>query len=783
MKNKTIEVFSWLISDNYLSWAVTTDINSFAHQKRIKYKHNYILINENWENRIRNFIWSNNEKWLIFLKKTLDRLYNWDISYSKHFNNEILNKKLNKEFYIKLDNLFYYQIKKPWINELTTEWNYNSSSRIFKQILEESIDIINEWDIINIELVYWYTNYSKLWKNIVFWKKMIFQNYQENEELFSSFTDKLNFVEFYIKIYTNSDKIKEIKDIAKKNIDTYKSKYNSYTISDKKWSFLKLKNKIQIDSLISHSLCIPINNEYSINNKSKIINYGLDVTSNNLLKKQNDNCEITLWKIYKNNVIENKDYLVIKDKLLKNQHSLIIWQSWSGKSHSWAWIIAWKIIKSIKEFNYDKKYWDRIIICDPHSAFWNNIADIIWKYQLKNKVDNYSSTMYQKKVLNNSNNLNKKWDIIQYKDLIFNPLFNTKLENYLNDKQLFLSELNLYSDNILNSIKWYFDESAFWARNQNLLKKIIEIFIVFNLVKYNKYRELIKKNTLTQEEKNILDKESIFFSIWDIINILVELVQDWDFREDIFDSIKDLINNSNTILEDLWENFFKYLEYLKLIVKSDKSFIESTINKLWVFSSSLYRTFWWWVHFTLYTINLEELYLKNSNKTDLIIFDLWDYSWNEKSIISNFITTYSYNFWTKRDLTDSRLWEISIYIDEVNSVLSSSNSIEVLKNLFFEIRKYGINLNLYYQNSKQKWFYDLYSNAWYIITFSNSKDEIDFLLWDFNSWTNTKIKANDIINLNRWSFYILLKTINKNLTLYCDWLDFNNQEDFTNIIS
>ena len=138
------------------------------------------------------------------------------------------------------------------------------------------------------------TKYSKLLKNIVFWFKSLFINNElELQELFSSFSDKLKFVEFYIKISTNAKKYKDIRDIAYKNFGVYENKFNKYKIEDSKSSFLKLKNKIQIDSLISHSLIIPIHNDISINNKSKKTMYLCG------FKKIRDNLLIRGWKIIK----------------------------------------------------------------------------------------------------------------------------------------------------------------------------------------------------------------------------------------------------------------------------------------------------------------------------------------------------------------------------------------------------------------------------------------------------------------------------------------------------
>ncbi len=771
MLKNTLEIYPWKINNNYLSSSINNDLNSILNQEWIIYNNSYVLVNYNNKTTIRNFISSNNEKWLIYMKKVYDRLYNWDISYSNNFNKKILEKNLDNVFYVKLDKLFYFQIKKPWINELDTNNNYNSSSRIFKQIFEEASYVLNDWDVIKIDFEYRKTNYSKLWKNIAFWLKMLFKNQMENEELFSTFTDKLEFVECYIKISTNSSKFDEIKDITKKNFQVYKSKNNSFRLSKKKWSFLKLKNKLQIDSLISLSLLIPIHNEFSINNKSKIIPYWLDITSNNLLKKQNENYEVILGKIYKNNIIENKDYLILDDNKTKNKHSIVIWQSWSWKSYSLSPIIAWRIIKSIKEFDYNKKYWNKILVLDPHSSFWNNITNIIKKYEQNNKVNNFKKIIYSRSYD----------DWYSCKKLLFNPLFVKDLWNYINNEDTFLDILNYNSDTILSAIKWFYDENSFWARNQNLLKIFINFLIILNLLKYENYKKSKEKYNLNDKEKQELLNNSMLFSIWDIIDILLELLQNQKLKDDIFDWLKILLNHENIFLQKIWDNFKNNVDYLIEITKKDKTFIESTINKLEIFKNSLYKTFWW-CSFINYTLDLQDLYLENSNKVEFINFDLWDFSSKEKSIISNFLMSYSYYSWVKRDLFDKKLWEIFIYIDEVNSVLSSQNSIENLKNLFYEIRKYKINLNLFYQNSKQKGFNDLYSNTWYIITFSNSKDEVDYLIWDFNSWSISEINPNDIINLNRWSFYILLKTINKNITLSCDWLDFNNEEDLKNII-
>lgn len=771
MLENALEIFTWNVNNNYLSSSINNDLNSILNQEWIIYNNSYVLVNYNNKTTIRNFISSNDEKWLIYMKKVYDRLYNWDISYSKDFDEKILEKNLDKVFYVKLDKLFYFQIKKPWIAELDTNNNYNSSSRVFKQIFEESSYILNDWDVIKIDFEYKKTNYSKLWKNITFWVKMLFQNQMENEELFSTFTDKLEFVECYIKISTNSSKFDEIKDITKKNFQVYKSKYNLFRLSNSRWSFLKFKNKLQIDSLISLSLLIPINNDNSLNNKSKIIPYWIDVTNNNFLKKQNENYQVILGKIYKNNIIENKDYLILDDDKLKNNHSVVIWQSWSGKSYSLSSIIAWRVIKSIKEFDYHKKYWDKIIVIDPHSSFWNNITSIIKKYEQNNKVNNFKKTIYSKNFEDNF------W----YKKLVFNPLFVKDLWDYINNEEYFLDIINYNSDIILSSIKGYYDESSFGARNQNLLKIFINFLIILNFLKYENYKRLKEKDNLNDSARQELLSNSILYSIWDIIDILLELLQNQKLKDNIFDWLKILLNHENIFLQKFWENFKNNLDYLIDITKKDKSFIESTINKLEIFKNSLYKTFWG-CSFINYTLDLQDLYLSNSQKVEFINFDLWDFSSKEKSIISNFLMSYSYYSWVKRDLFDKKLWEIFIYIDEVNSILSSQNSIENLKNLFYEIRKYKINLNLFYQNSKQKWFNDLYSNTWYVITFSNSKDEVDYLIWDFNSWSISEINPNDIINLNRWNFYILLKTINKNITLSCYWLNFNNEEDLKNII-
>ena len=39
---------------------------------------------------------------------------------------------------------------------------------------------------------------------------------------------------------------------------------------------------------------------------------------------KNENYEVILGKIYKNNIIENKDYLILDDNKTKNKHSIVI---------------------------------------------------------------------------------------------------------------------------------------------------------------------------------------------------------------------------------------------------------------------------------------------------------------------------------------------------------------------------------------------------------------------------------------------------------------------------
>lgn len=770
---KILEIFPWSIWDNYLSSSVNSDFNSILHQKWIKYCNSYFITNKDNKISIRNFITSNTENGIIYMRKLYDRLYNNNISYSESSDKKIFRQELEKSVYVNLKNIFYLQLKKPWINELWIVWNYNNSSRIFQQFFEEISDIIGNNETVRIDFSYWYTNYSKLWKNIVFWWKLFLINNEiEKEELFWSFTDKLEFIKFSLKVSSNSKRFNEIIKILRKNLEVYSNKFNSYKINKKNWSFLNLKNKLQIDTLISHSLNIPIYNNFSINNKSRIIEYWSETTNNSLIKGNNKWYDIILWKVYKNNVIENKELLILDDTILKNKHSIVIWQSWSGKSYTLAPIIAQRVIKSNKEFDVYNKYWDKIIVLDPHSSFWTNITDIIKKYKAFDNNCNIKKILYSK----------NKEDWFSYKKLVFNPLFIKNLNYFLNNNEKFNEILNYHSDSILASIKGFYSEWDFGARNQNLLKNFVSFFIVINVLKYKRYLELKNKENITENEKEELLSNSIMLSIWDIVDILVWILQNWTLESNIFDYLKILLNNSNKVLSNLWEKFKKDIEYIVTITKKEKNYIESTINKLEIFRNSLYKTFGA-CSLINYTLDLQDLFLKNSNNTEFISFDFWDYSSKEKSIISNFIMTYSYYFWVSRDLFNEKLWEIYIYIDEVNSILSSQNSVENLKNLFYEIRKYKINLNLFYQNSKQKGFDDLYSNTGYVITFSNSWEEVDYIINDFNSWTKQIINSNDIINLSRWVFYILLKLNDKNITLYCQWLDFNNKRDFNNIIS
>lgn len=783
----TLKILNWKINNEFLLSSINSDLNSIFHQKWEIYKNNYFLYNQENNLFIEQFIWSKTRNWLNYIINFLNKLYWWDISYSSKIDNDLFNKKYDKIYSISLKNLFYFQLKKPWI---AWDWlweAYQSSSRIIEDIFKDFKDFLHDWEILNISLEYWYSNYSNLLRKILYRFKEIFHDFQYIEELNSSFSDKLEFLEFDFIIKTNSKNSQILEKIIKKNLDVYNNKFNGYKLN--KWN-LYLSNfykKVQIDTLIAHGTILPVKSNFTQINESKIIPISNTIIKNDLIKKDDKSkwYEILLWKAFKTNIIENKVYLKQKEELQKNNHILLIWWSWSWKTFWNASNKASKIIHSIIEnklsFENDKitKYWDTHIIIDPHSNYIPHIDSIINSFRSKENIKTLDDNFYE---INYTNKVEKNKDRV----LIFNPLFCSSLLD-IKEKNEFRNKLNLHIEANLESLKWYYSDWDFWSKNQDILVKLFLFLIICNLIKFQNYKdlkEIYKKNwKFSDEEYEKYYKNSKLFTLWDINKVLVWFIKTKTLENEYIFYLKQINNSNNIIIQDYFKEISEDIDLL--IDKSKLRWeFDSTLNKLAIFWKNwfLYKTFWGDI-LNEYTLDLEKLFLENSYKTKYISFSLWRYSSKEKSIISNYLMTYSYTFWTKRDFLDPKLWKIYFTIDEFSSLIKWKNIIDTLWKVFAEIRKYGLWYELITQSFQQKWIEDIVNNIWVFQIFSINSQDINFIIEQLNSTNNTiKLTIEDIANLKRWQFILHSKLINGNVTITCESMNYQDKNDLKEII-
>lgn len=767
----TLEIMPWKINEIFQLSSINSDLNSILHQKWLIFKNIFILENINWNVYLKQFIESNKETWINFIKGFYDKLFNWDISYSRNSQQWKIDYNNYKKLNISLEKPFYFQLKKPWVEELSS-WNYTYSSRVIKEIIEEFKDYLEENEKVIFEFEYWYTTYSKIMKNIFYWIKMFFQNQAENEELFWSFTDKLEFVKFNFSIYNNSKNHEKLKEVVRKNLWVYWNKFNRYAINNTSF-FRNLYQKIQIDTLVSQSLNIPIQNNISKNNKTRIIPYWRNIIENNMIKTKEKNDWVIIWKINKDNIKENKKLLCINKNDLKNSHQILVWGSGSWKSYSSCSMTCWEIFKTIENKKVND-YWSKFILIDPNTSLLLNINKVLKEYKKPNinnlEIINYSKT--------------KNDNLTNSKALVFNPLLLKDLYDYNANNDKFIDILNLHTETILESIKWTFDNSSFGANNQEILSVMLEFLILLNDEKYSKYREFSKIDNSNFSKKQIEEYEEslMLFSIWDIVDILTWML----LNNKLLSPFDDLLSNIITkwwFIWKKWEFILEKMEYFLTLSKKDVALFNSTINKLKIYKDSLRKTFWSWNIWNI-TLDLKDLFLKNENITHFIWFDLWDFSQKEKEIITSFIINYSYYFWTKRDQFNKNLWQINLIIDEFWSLVWWENIISSLWKSMAQTRKFKLSYSLYYQDlTSQKWVREIYENIWYIIVFSISDKQAEFLINDLNSWSNVILEKKDLINQNRWEFKILLKTKNENITLSGEALDFNNQNELKIILN
>ncbi|EKD66120.1 MAG: hypothetical protein ACD_49C00064G0023 [uncultured bacterium (gcode 4)] len=775
MKNITYEVFPRSINDiSFILTSIKNELNGLI-SINCEYSFKFVFFrNKSWI-YLKQYISSNSDTWILFLLNFYEKLYSWNIAFKRVKENLKFSISPKHYYSVWLENNHVFQIKKPGEIGLNT---FSSSAWLIENILNESALILNQWEFIQFEFIITPNSYDQFSKAFLYTVKEIWKSEEYKEELRWSFTDKLGFFLFDFNISHNLENEKNFWNILYKNLRLYDSNWNNYNYKYSNKNYPKLAKryrKWQIDMFLAHGLVslISENNRYIQKLPSTIIPISPILALNNGTGKNKWEYKTFIWKWFKDLRLNNQEYLSFDKNFAKNNHSIIIWGTWSWKSYTTSQVIGFDIIKSITNdrINFEKFGSPRsqFIFIDPHFSLALNIYKILeifnkdknYKYNSEFQVIEYQKEYDDKDIINHYLPIKKI-------KLTFNPLFWDNLN--ISDLSVFLNEINKMTSACLDGIRATHSKASFWPQNSDILSTIIRLFIIFNALRNEANK---KSNNKAENYKRILN-------LGDIHSLLEELeinksLPDW-LREDFKNSINCNIWEIENIVKSLKRKIDYYLEQLK----KNTGYLSSSINKVAVYWMELKETFWNWTLHTNYSLNLTDFFIKKDyNKTNIHFFNLWEFSINEKNIVAGFILSYMYHYWTTRNHIDKKdLIQTSIIIDEASAILNGEYILEIIASSLAEIRKYGFSLNFLFQSIDQKAFALIYPNIWYMFVFSVDYRQAEVILDDLNSWCSGKIiQPNDIINNQRWRFYAFFKFVNGwNSTLLIEWFWMNENE-------
>lgn len=564
-------------------------------------------------------------------------------------------------------------------------------------------------------------------------------------------------------------------EILAKNLWIYEGKWNRYTYQYNPRYIPTLSQnykKAQIDQFLGHGFITLIGswNPAITGNISKIIPLSQNIQVNNGIVQGWENIQpAILWKWYLGLIQNQKKYVCLDTENLKNPHSLILWATGSGKSFSTSQFLGFEGVKMIEE-DIHREVKSSLIVIDPHNSLSRWIYSVLevfniekhYKYQSNFEVKEYSRDWVSKD--------NRKYNIpLQHIELIFNPL-DMGITSLRDDDKNLMKNIHKTSIACLEGIKGVYNDSSFWAQNEDIIGTWIKLFVLLNYLR--------RKTEESEEYKGL-------YTLWDLHDLLVYIEQKWGVSPDIKAGLAKALTHPNSVIQNLADQLKNKLQFFINQLQGSKNYLSSSINKLSEFAYSLSRTFWKWVYYKAYTLNLEDLYLINQIKTQILLFNLWDYENTEKNIIASFLLSYSYFFASQKNhLNPIKLARHTIVLDEASSLLNGGNIIQILWKCLAEMRKYGVSYSFMMQSIDQKWFQEIYPNVGYILLFSVDMRQWRMIEEDINSWiSGTHITASDVINNRLGSFYAFFKFKEwGNSTILVEWLSMNLDE-ITTLIS
>ncbi len=460
-------------------------------------------------------------------------------------------------------------------------------------------------------------------------------------------------------------------------------------------------------------------------------------------------------------VKEDKAYLNLNFDSIKASHTWIYWKSWVWKT----FLVSSLIISLIKSSIKEQKHWfelkeetnepNAFIVLDPHNSNIPIIKKLAKRLLDENNYYSTYSMFFEYSKYWNEKNFD--WYFIN-KKLCFNPLYNQSLNKNID---ILEKVINF----ITSAIKWMiWDFSAFWPRNTSALEQITKWFLLFNI------------------EKEILWEDKLY-SFKDIYLFLDYLMKKKALPQYINDEFKKLLNSSNSKLKKLWVESFEDFKYLLNNIKENSQFYETLITKLSIFNWEFWEVFWFNKFKKEYSLNLFELFINKKIEVETHLFNLEDFSTDEKKSIQSFINAWSYVYWTFRDHLNPKLWYCYIIQDEFQSFLnlkwSKNYLIDNLEKILNEHRKKHIVYVLIFQFIVPE-LKDLLNNMWIQFIFALPSEQANIFTQDLTNWVKNWIEITDkeITNLWRGCFYTLIDTVNNWLnTIYWESFNLTKEED------
>ncbi|MDD2892195.1 MAG: DUF87 domain-containing protein [Candidatus Gracilibacteria bacterium] len=774
----TYEVFPRRIEDEtFLLASIKTDMNGLVNIKA-EYTFKYLLFRNETGIYLKQYISSNSEAGISFLLNFYEKLYSGSIAFKK-VNNPLLLHRSKHYYSIKTNHSHVFQICKPGEIGLNT---FSSSTGLIENVFNETALILKQGEFTQFEFKIIPSSYDQLTKAFLYTIKEIGKSEEYKEQLNGSFTDKLGFFLFDLKICHNLDNEKVFGEILYKNLRLYDSNWNYYEYKYSNKDYPKVANRYrkgQMDMFLSHGLVslISENNRYVKKLPSSIIPISPTLALNNGTGKKKGAYKTFIGKGFRDLRLNNQEYVALDLENLKNQHSIILGGTGAGKSFTTSQMIGFDTIKTIMD---DKKKFEegellpksQVVIEDPHGSLKKNFYGMLSIFNQETflqNMGNFQITEYVK-------NLNKEIIEENLKDLpfkrsklVFNPLYLGDLKT--SDPDEFLRQVNKASESCLDSIKGIYDETSFGAQNSEILFTVIKLFVIFNGLK-------IEANKNLDTGKNNEDKK--IFTLSDIHKFLKYLeihksLPDW-IKEDFKRGLNSEHSEIALEVAELKENIEYYLTQLQ----KNSGYLSSSINKVSDFSGGLKETFGGNTNTENYSLSLEEFFLKNDyQKTNIYFFDLGDFTQKEKAIVSSFILAYSYHYGTVRNYQNKKnLTKTSVWIDEADVILHGANILNIVASELSQVRKFGFQFSFFYQSVDQEAFRLIYPNIGFMLVFSVDNKQFDLIGPDLNSGCFLKqLEAKDIINNQRGRFYGFFKFINGgNSTVLIEGFGMNTKE-------